>query len=144
MSVFPEEIVEHIFSFSDTYNVVNAAVCTDFRRIAPKVHPLEHLDHLLSRGQITLDLSGKPFLKVMSLVKQATHMQLLSILEACEDYIPANLCQTAVTYGLVKVLYWSRSTPERKSRYPWYADAESSDPEVLQWMREEPFMANFD
>lgn len=43
-NILPEEILEHIFSFCGTYNVVNRRVCADF-------DPLVHLDYLLSCGE---------------------------------------------------------------------------------------------
>lgn len=139
ITVFPEEIVLHIFSFSETYNVVNGAVCRDFRRIAPEVHPLVHLNHLLSQGKATLDLSDKSFDQVAEMVGQAISLQLLSILDACEDYLPANLCARAVEQNLVKVLYWTRSGDydHKRERFPWYCDAESDNPDILEWMRKQ-------
>nr|WIL04326.1 F-box domain-containing protein [Cedratvirus lena]WIL04564.1 F-box domain-containing protein [Cedratvirus duvanny] len=154
ISVLPEEILEHIFSFSGTYNAVNAAVCKDFRRIAPEVNPLVHLDHLLSCGQKPkhLSLLEEDFCKVVDMVQRAVHMQLLCILEAYKGYVPGNLCQTGVRLGLVKVLYWARSQEYKKDRFPWYGDAESTNPDVLEWMAKQgvtlfiqpPYMANFD
>ncbi|SHO33130.1 F-box domain [Cedratvirus A11] len=139
LSILPEEVLEHILSFCGTYNAVNVAVCKDFKRIAPKIHPLVHLNYLLSRDELPtgLDSLQEDFCKVADMVQEAINMQLLYILDTYEIYVPCNLCEVGVRLGLVKVLYWARSNEYRKERYPWYSNVLSSDPDVLEWIRKQ-------
>jgi hypothetical protein len=130
--LLPEEVLEHIFSFSGTYNVVNRAVCRDFRRIAPKVDPLLHLDHLLSCGE-----KIKIPTCTASMMQKAIHLQLLFVLDKYEEHVPVNLCEIAVCHGLVKVLRWTRSSSQKKEKYPWLNNVTNNDPEVLRWIRQQ-------
>ncbi|SPN79246.1 Hypothetical protein BRZCDTV_234 [Brazilian cedratvirus IHUMI] len=130
IDIFPEEILEHIFFFCGIYNTVNRKVCRDFARIAPWVDPLLHLNHLLSCGQ---KIKLPPFSNNMA--QKIIHLQLLSIMDKYEECLPENLCEIAVCYDLVKVLFWTRWSKKRKEKYAWANNVTSTNPDVLKWIR---------
>lgn len=52
-----------------------------------------------------------------------------------EEHLPQNLCEIAVCYGLVKVLFWTRSSKKRKEKYAWSNNVTSTNPNVLKWIK---------
>ncbi|SOB74041.1 ankyrin repeat [Cedratvirus lausannensis] len=101
MDLLNEQVLCTIFSFSEGYNFVNRQVCSDFRRIVPKVSPFVYLDRLLAdKVQIKLEPSEE-------MMVEAVKLDLVHLLEVNKPYIEKEICEIAAELGKTKVLDWA-------------------------------------
>ncbi|SHO33482.1 Hypothetical protein BQ3484_414 [Cedratvirus A11] len=98
-----QAVLEAIFSLCGGYNFLNGQVCREFRDMVAKKDGVDYLNELLHDGR---ECNFTPSEQLMQV---AFDRSLFSLLEACEDYIPENICDIAAKKGNLEVLQWARS-----------------------------------